>query len=999
MENEVNKTLKICTYNCKNFKGNTLMIKKLIQNHDICFFSEHWLDSNEKYFFDDVAEQHHIFYQADMVNRNLIQGRPFGGICWVIKNSIEIVSQNFFNNKVSCIELNDNGKHLFVYGAWMPFDNKKSENDNTYQSYLSLIEGQIKNNKGSMNLVIGDFNSDINRGNKFDCYLRKFISKCKLFSCTENKNKDNFTYQNGNYKSTIDYILLSNNSKKNLVTSEIIFDILDCSDHKPISASIKITSLNRKIEHHSSINNKNKFHKFPWKDADFIGSFKEILVNNLSNIEYFSNNNSNSPKELIDENLKLLTKTLLKSARQAEKTINGEISNVRKIQKTRNDKELSFLVSKLRKLNYEVRLNNVFSRQKSIEYKKLKKDFRKAQRLKIFNHTKNNSIKLENFLKLDKDKFWRTIKKSRTSNKSNQVNNITLNEFADYYSKLFSHIDKPSNVSQIQVEENIETLYNNIKHTDLKNTNFFSNFQIESVIKDLKIGKSCGFDNISNEMIKYGKCSYLVNLLNIIFNNMIRFGHTPSEFNISVVTPIPKKSELNTPSDYRPISVSSVFTLIYEALINNKINLNSHISNNQFGYKPGTSCKHAYFVANETINYFMSQKTSMHIASLDASKAFDKLWRAGLFYKLRDKIPVEYWRAIKSYYNESQIVVKLNNEKSDIYTTTEGVKQGSILSGFMFNFFIDDLLRESLNYQIGAKMGEKNLSAIAYCDDIMLLSPSVTHLKKLIKISENYAAKWKITFNSNKSIYYCNDPCIKSNNIIKMDNTLLNKEDGFIYLGLPIGNNEYKEDFIENKFKKTERSFYSLYKLGCKPYALCPRTIAFIYKQFCQSIFKYGLEVLFLSNKKIDNFNIRQNILIKQAIGISKYTRTKPLFQILKIESIMQLYCKHKIYFIKQLKKNSLTNEIYDWLDSKYIEKKTKPSKNSFVAQIKIVSQVIKCHCLINLTETLNKIEKLFFITNNGLLDTISFIISNFYLDRQYFKLTKLLNKFLNYSN
>ena len=78
-----------------------------------------------------------------------------------------------------------------------------------------------------------------------------------------------------------------------------------------------------------------------------------------------------------------------------------------------------------------------------------------------------------------------------------------------------------------------------------------------------------------------------------------------------------------------------------------------------------------------------------------------------------------------------------------------------------------------------------------------------------------------------------------------MDNTLLNKEDGFIYLGLPIGNNEYKEDFIENKFKKTERSFYSLYKLGCKPYALCPRTIAFIYKQFSQSIFKYGLEVLF----------------------------------------------------------------------------------------------------------------------------------------------------------
>ena len=51
----------------------------------------------------------------------------------------------------------------------------------------------------------------------------------------------------------------------------------------------------------------------------------------------------------------------------------------------------------------------------------------------------------------------------------------------------------------------------------------------------------------------------------------------------------------------------------------------------------------------------------------------------------------------------------------------------------------------------------------------------------------------------------------------------LPKEEGIIYLGLPIGNNEYKKLFVEKNFKKAEKSFYSLYGLGCKPYTLNPK--------------------------------------------------------------------------------------------------------------------------------------------------------------------------------
>ena len=50
-------------------------------------------------------------------------------------------------------------------------------------------------------------------------------------------------------------------------------------------------------------------------------------------------------------------------------------------------------------------------------------------------------------------------------------------------------------------------------------------------------------------------------------------------------------------------------------------------------------------------------------------------------------------------------------------------------------------------------------------------------------------------------------------NAIKMNNSEIPKVDNIIYLGLPIGDDKFKEDFIKTNFKKCERAFYSLYGL------------------------------------------------------------------------------------------------------------------------------------------------------------------------------------------
>ena len=91
-------------------------------------------------------------------------------------------------------------------------------------------------------------------------------------------------------------------------------------------------------------------------------------------------------------------------------------------------------------------------------------------------------------------------------------------------------------------------------------------------------------------MLKFGLCPALCELLRIFFSALVNFGYVPPNFNCAVIKHIPKKGKLTNPADYRPISISSVLSSLFEFLILEKIDIVKNTSNNQFGYKKHTSC-------------------------------------------------------------------------------------------------------------------------------------------------------------------------------------------------------------------------------------------------------------------------------------------------------------------------------------------------------------------------------------------------------------------------
>lgn len=267
----------------------------------------------------------------------------------------------------------------------------------------------------------------------------------------------------------------------------------------------------------------------------------------------------------------------------------------------------------------------------------------------------------------------------------------------------------------------------------------------------------------------------------------------------------------------------------------------------------------------------------------------------------------------------------------------------------------------------------------------------------------DYSKKWMIEFNASKSAYmsFTKDIILQKYDF-KMGEIVIPKQEGIIYLGLPIGNQNYINQYVNEKMKSVEKSMFSLYPLGCKPKQMKPSTTIFLYKQFCQSIFRYHLDVVLINVSKLKELDTRQNILIKRAIGINKYSLNKPLNEALRLESVSQIYFKHKIFFLKQINNNEVCSKLFKFLRQES-ELKFKRDDSSFVKQLSIIEREIKIDCLDYSSDlTLDLICNLFKCNNQGLIDSIKYFI--FLIETQmangqdYFYLFYELNSLLKFN-
>ena len=135
-------------------------------------------------------------------------------------------------------------------------------------------------------------------------------------------------------------------------------------------------------------------------------------------------------------------------------------------------------------------------------------------------------------------------------------------------------------------------------------------------------------------------------------------------------------------------------------------------------------------------------KKYLYLCFLDLEKAFDKVPRDKLFSKVYNSdIRCKMFRVIKDLLSSNPANVLLDNFLSPEFTINRGVLQGSKLGPILFNLFINDLLEDLNNSDLGASIGSIMICALGFADDIVLISDSPEKIQRLLNICKSWATK------------------------------------------------------------------------------------------------------------------------------------------------------------------------------------------------------------------------------------------------------------------
>ena len=495
-----------------------------------------------------------------------------------------------------------------------------------------------------------------------------------------------------------------------------------------------------------------------------------------------------------------------------------------------------------------------------------------------------------------------------TNNKQNIINYLN-----DYFTNIGSNIMHKINKS---TSDNSNTYFTHFLRNLATSTFSFqlvTENEICEVIKCLNSKNSCGSDGISSKLIKY-IFEELSMPLTVIINQIFTTGIFPDNLKTAKIHPLLKAGDPLLATNYRPISLLTSISKIFEKIIFNQLtnylSLNNILTDSQYGFRKNHSTQSAALELIDRLMISMDKGKTPLAIFLDFSKAFDTLDHEILLYKLKYYgIKDKALFLFRNYLTNRRQYTELGGVKSNLSNIKTGVPQGSILGPLLFLLYINDIADIT-----------KYLKTIIYADDTTFIAdldniPKKEQERKInseLQIINLWLKSNKLSLNCKKSkfIVFYKPPRKTVIPELLIDNEKICCVDEFNFLGLTITKHLSWKKHIDKISNKISKIIGVLNKLK---FIIPDQILLTIYNSLILPHLNYCILAWGYDSKRL--YKLQKKAL--RIINKSPYlAHTDPMFikyNVLKVKDILE---QNHLKFLFKLSHRSLPVYFYHFVSA-----------------------------------------------------------------------------------